>query len=152
MRFTLRSGPQEVEIVRREEVLSFHGIQDAFQYLKQFLGDAHSRAMLRHSLAEGGLQVGGRHFEDEELLMVLAHRIASGELKVIGRRLNQPVAPQDETTEATPRQVEEATPAPAPASSPPPVQGEEPPSKLEEAAQAETLKSAAESGAPLCET
>ncbi len=152
MRFTLRSGPQEIEVVRREEILRFHSVQDAFQYLKQFLGDAHNRAMLRHSLAEGGLQVGGRHFEDEELAMVLAHRIVSGELRIVVRRINQPVAPQDDTTEATPRQVEAAAPSPAATSSPPPAQEEPPPSNLQEAAQAEALQSAADSGAPLCET
>ncbi|MCB1032792.1 MAG: hypothetical protein KDD47_03040 [Acidobacteria bacterium] len=150
MRFTLRSGPQEIEVVRREELLRFHGIQDARQYLQQFLGDPHNRAMLRHSLAEGGLQVGGRHFEDEELLTVLAHRLVSGELRIVTRRINQPVAPQDKPSEATPRQVEAATPRSAATSPPPPAQAEET-SNLDPAAQAAALQSAADSGAPLCE-
>lgn len=151
MRFTLRSGPQEIEIVPREELLELNGASDALDYLRPFLEDPHNREVLRRSLAEGGMRVGGHRFDDEDLLVVLAHRIASGELKVLLRRADQPIPPPAVTAEATPREAAQTSPPPA--SSPPREEAEESPAEeIEQAAQAATLVSAADSGAPLCET
>ena len=150
MRFTLRSGPQEIEIVSREDFLELHDRDMTMEYLRQFLDDPVNRGVLRQSLAEGGLQVGAHRFEDEDLLVVLAHRLLSGELKALRRRQDQPVPPPQETAEATPRELE-TTSAPPASSSPTPPEEEVPP-EVDQVAQAATLESAAESGAPLCET
>ncbi len=156
MSFILRSGPQEIEILRRDEVLEFHDGTQALAYLRQFLDDPLNRATLRRSLAEGGLQVGAARFDDEDLLVVLAHRIVSGELRVVTRRRDQPPPRPTATATATPREVEAATPQPATPSSAAPAQPgeEEDPlvSQVDPVVQAAALAAAAESGAPVCET
>jgi len=150
MRFTLRSGPQEIEILSREDFLELHDVASTLEYLRQFLDDPVNRDVLRRSLAEGGMQVGAQRFEDEDPLVVLAHRLVSGELKGIRRRLDHPIQPPKEIPEATPRELETQSPPPATAVSSPPEAA--PPPEVNQAAQAEALESAAESGAPLCET
>jgi hypothetical protein len=150
-RFTLRSGPQEVEIVPREEMVDFPSAESTLSYLRQFLGDGENRAVLRRYLAEGGLQLGGRHFSDEDLLVVLAHRIATGELRILTRRMNQPKPPLEAPAETTPREVEASQVRPPPPASAPAAAPAEEESEVDQLAQAQTLESAAESGAPLCE-
>jgi hypothetical protein len=169
VRFTLRDGDFEAEILGREHFVDFYSEELLIAFLQRFLADPVNRGALRQALAEerGGANLS--RLDDLELLRPLARRMLSGDLKIVVRRHgSRPGAAAPEAAaaqEPTPREAEAAAREESPAAAPAPASTaaaaatsasavEDPllPPGLDPVAQAATLQAAAESGAPLCDT
>jgi len=163
MRFTLRDGDFEAEILGREHFVEFYSEELLLAFLQRFLADPVNRGALRQALAEerGGANLS--RLDDIELLRPLARRMLSGDLKIVVRRHGSrpgAAAPEDAAAEPTPREAEAAAREERPASEPAAATAataaaEETDPLLADGtdpvAQAETLRAAAVAGTPLCE-
>jgi hypothetical protein len=163
MRFRLEDGFREIEILARQDLVEFHSEDLAAAFFRRLLREPANRIAMRRALAEelGAGDLTRR--SDEEVVRWLARKAVFGDLRILARE--SPERPttrtaSDGAAEATPRQAEQAARAEqsaAPAPPPPsPAAAEEETDPLlagtDPVAQAATLKAAAESGTPLCDT
>jgi hypothetical protein len=162
MKLRLEDGFREIDIVARRDLVEFHSEELAAAFFRRLLGEPANRIAMRRALSE---EMGAGDLlrrSDEEVARWLARKVVFGDLRILAHDLPQRSAPAaaDGAGEATPRQAEQAAKAEQSASpalaqpAPAPVSEEETDPLLadtDQAAQAATLQSAAESGAPLCE-
>lgn len=163
MKFRLEDGFREIEIVARRDLVEFHSEELAAAFFRRLLREPANRIAMRRALDE---EMGAGDLfrrSDEEVARWLARKVVFGDLRILAHDLPQRPAPAAAGGggEATPRQVEQAakaeqsaSPAQSQSSSAASTEEEDDPllADTDQAAQAAVLQTAAESGAPLCDT
>jgi len=158
MKITLKSWPEKVEIADNHDYFNatdyipvkFNRTDDALRWLRPHIAEALTMKKLRQLLASENIS----HTEamsSQQVIQKVAELIFQGKLILVKTSLMkiQPVI-IEYTKKAAP--VEAAPAAPPPQTQEPVIEPEpEEEDNTDHAAQAETLKSAAEEGAPFCE-
>ncbi len=164
MKTLLRDGHRTVELCRWQDcsasdaVMNLGGLDFALLFLQKFKVDPSSMALLRRFTAYQSDFMSLSKMNDHQVLQLLAHKISNQQIKIVlhktrssfkggsGQAVLAPPTPQPRPSVARPAPLEPVEPITAP----PPIE-EAVFAAVDPAAQAATLKSAAQSGAPFCE-
>lgn len=144
MRRKLSDGLFDYEFIEPDQLVVFREEDAAVRFLRKFLGDENARHVLR-GLAEEFDSGTAANLTDEQVLRKVAFKLVSGRKVVVftGDTIKaQPVLAVEPETEAPP--PAQTKPARAPKES-------SDTSGMDDEAQTDTLKRAAEEGAPFCE-
>lgn len=165
MKTLLHDGQRMIELRRRQDcsasdsVMNFGSPDLALLFLRKCKSDPGSMALLRRFVAYHSDQASLKRMSDHQVLQLLARNISDRQVKVVLHKgsaplkggsapppIPKPAPPQPKASVARPAPLEPIKPVAAP----PPIE-EAVFASVDAAAQAATLKSAAQSGAPFCE-
>ncbi len=165
MKTLLHTGRQTIELRRRHDcsasdsVMTFGSPDLALLFLLKFKSDLSGMALLRRFAAYSGGQTSLSRMSDHQLLKLLAAGISNQQIQVVLHKGSAPLTggagqPAPPSTPTPQPRASVTRPAPLesikPVTAPPPIE-ETILAAVDPAAQAATLRSAAQSGAPFCE-